>query len=127
MSWRITFSVTCDIPAPGCKSEEEARAFFESAVGQEMVGEALAHNSPEITDVYDDEEIKFSFDDGTVCIYDSHGGDSTLNERTGERCTVLRALTEEEADLADVGPMYEIQFEKDGFTTDAFGDELTPV
>ena len=72
-------------------------------------------------------DIEDRIANGTECVFDSHGGDSSLNERTGESCTVLRALTEEEADLADVGPMYEIQFEKDGFTTDAFGDELTPV
>ena len=57
-------------------------------------------------------------------IFDSHGGDSTLNDRTGQSVTVLRALTEQEADIFDVGKMFRIRFE-DGFETDAFADELT--
>ena len=63
--------------------------------------------------------------DGTRCIFDTRGGDTELNDRSGETVTVIRALTEEEADLEDVGPMYKIEF-SDGFRTDAFEDELTP-
>lgn len=37
---------------------------------------------------------------------------------------VLRALTEQEADIFDDGKMFHIRFE-DGFETDAFADELT--
>lgn len=55
-------------------------------------------------------------------IYDSHGADSELNERTGSNCEIIRKLTEEEAD-PEVGPMFHIKFE-DGFETDAFEDEL---
>lgn len=57
-------------------------------------------------------------------MFDSHGGDSQLNARTGQLVTVLRALTEKEADIDDVGPMFHIRFE-DGYETDAFADELT--
>lgn len=56
-------------------------------------------------------------------IFDTHGGDSELNERSGQLVEVVRPLTEEEADLFDVGPMYRIRF-PDGFETDAFEDEL---
>lgn len=58
-------------------------------------------------------------------MFDSHGGDSKLNARTGQLVAVLRALTPQEADINDVGPMFRIRFE-DGYETDAFADELTP-
>lgn len=57
-------------------------------------------------------------------IFDTHGGDSELNSRTGQKVVVLRELTEQEADIADVGKMFRIRFE-DGYETDAFADELT--
>lgn len=57
-------------------------------------------------------------------IFDSHGGDNELNARTGQSVIVLRELTEQEADIADVGKMFRIRFE-DRFETDAFADELT--
>lgn len=60
---------------------------------------------------------------GIKFIYDSHGGDTALNDRTGQSVVVLRALTEKEADIHDVGKMFCIRFE-DGFETDAFADEL---
>jgi hypothetical protein len=44
-------------------------------------------------------------------------------ERSGQPVTIVRALTAEEADLQDVGPMFRIRF-ADGLETDAFGDEL---
>lgn len=59
-------------------------------------------------------------------IFDTHGGDSELNSRSGQIVTVLRELTEQEADIADVGEMFRIRFE-DGFETDAFADELTAL
>lgn len=59
-------------------------------------------------------------------VFDTHGGDSQLNDRTGQIVEVLRALTEQEADIDDVGPMFRIRFE-DGYETDAFADELTPA
>lgn len=60
---------------------------------------------------------------GTVLTFDTHGGDSEWMKRDGQPCTVLRPLTEKEADIADVGPMYHIRF-SDGVETDAFEDEL---
>lgn len=59
-------------------------------------------------------------------VFDTHGGDSGLNSRTGQKVVVLRELTEREADIADVGKMFRIRFE-DGYETDAFADELTPA
>lgn len=59
-------------------------------------------------------------------IFDTHGADSTLNDRSGEIVTVLRPLTEQEADLFETGPMFKIRF-SDGYETDAFEDELLDV
>lgn len=59
-------------------------------------------------------------------IFDTHGGDSKLNNRTGQTVEVIRPLTEQEADLAETGPMYHIRF-PDGFETDAFADELSDI
>lgn len=58
--------------------------------------------------------------------FDTHNGDSQWNERTGQRVEILRELTEAEADISDVGPMFHIRFE-DGVETDAFEDELTEL
>lgn len=55
--------------------------------------------------------------------FDSHGGDSELNCRTGQKVQLVRGLTPAEADLFDVGPMFRVRFE-DGHETDAFLDEL---
>ena len=60
---------------------------------------------------------------GGTYVFDTHGSDSELNCRSGQECVVARPLTEDEADLFDVGPMYRVVF-KDGFETDAFEDEL---
>ena len=61
---------------------------------------------------------------GKWALFDTHGGDSAWNARCGQKVKVLRALPEEEADIADVGPMYRIMFE-DGTETGAFEDELS--
>lgn len=61
-----------------------------------------------------------------TAIFDTHGHDTTWNERSGQMVTVLRPLTEEDADLELVGPMYRIQF-GDGTITDAFENELTYI
>lgn len=47
-----------------------------------------------------------------------------LLAHSGQRCVVMRPLTEEEADISDVGPMYRVRFE-DGFEADAYDDELS--
>lgn len=59
-------------------------------------------------------------------VFDTHGGDTKLNDRTGQVVDVLRPLTEAEADIADVGKMYKVRF-PDGFETDAFEDELSDL
>lgn len=59
-------------------------------------------------------------------VFDTHGGDSKLNERSGQVVELVRPLTEKEADLAETGPMYRIRF-PDGHETDAFDDELADV
>ena len=63
---------------------------------------------------------------GTKKIFDTHGGDSQLNDRTGQTVTVIRPLTRTEADITDVGPMFKVRFE-DGYETDAFEDELSDI
>lgn len=59
-------------------------------------------------------------------IFDTHGADSELNSRSGSEVTVIRELTEDECDIADVGMMYRIRF-ADGLEMDAFEDELMEV
>ena len=56
-------------------------------------------------------------------IFDTHGADSTYNDRTGQKVEVLRPLTEKEADLLETGPMFRVRF-PDGLEIDAFEDEL---
>ena len=58
--------------------------------------------------------------------FNTHGGDTSWNDRSGQVVEVLRPLTEDEADLFDVGPMYRIRF-ADGTETDAFEDELEDI
>lgn len=50
--------------------------------------------------------------------------DTELLKYDGQMVTVMRPLTEDEADIFDVGNMYKIRF-SDGYETDAFEDELT--
>lgn len=59
-------------------------------------------------------------------LFNTHGNDSTLNDRSGMTVEVIRPLTEQEADLFETGQMYHIRF-ADGFETDAFEDELEEV
>lgn len=62
---------------------------------------------------------------GKTYRFDSNSMDSTWKLWDGTACTVLRPLTEEEADLAETGPMWRIQFGDSKHTeTDAFDDEL---
>lgn len=56
-------------------------------------------------------------------VFDTHGADSALNERSGQGVEILRPLTAQEADAGEVGPMFRVRFD-DGFETDAFDDEL---
>lgn len=61
---------------------------------------------------------------GKYYIFDTHGGCEELNDRSGSSVLVLRALTEKEVDINDVGLMYEVRF-SDGYKRDAFEDELS--
>ena len=58
-----------------------------------------------------------------MVIFDTDRRDSELMIHDGKEAEVIRPLTEEEADLDDIGPMYKIRF-KDGTEADAFEDEL---
>ena len=57
-------------------------------------------------------------------IFDTHGQDTTLNYRSGETVEILGQLDKTQADIDDVGNMYNVMF-SDGFKIDAFEDELT--
>ena len=50
--------------------------------------------------------------------------DTELLKYDGQMATVIRPLTEDEADICETGNMYKVRFE-DGYETDAFEDELT--
>lgn len=64
------------------------------------------------------------FENGMTYTFNTHGSDSEWMKRDGEKCVVIRPLTEDEADIFDVGSMYRIRF-SDGIETDAFEDELS--
>lgn len=50
--------------------------------------------------------------------------DSELRKYNGTEIEVIRPLTEDEADIFDVGNMYEVRF-NDGYERDVFEDELS--
>lgn len=52
--------------------------------------------------------------------------DTDLISRSGSVCTIVRRLTDDEADFNETGPMYAIRF-ADGAVAHAFEDELTPT
>ena len=52
--------------------------------------------------------------------------DTTLQHQNLKNCKIIRELTEDEADLFDVGMMYKIEME-DGEIVDAFEDELSEI
>lgn len=60
---------------------------------------------------------------GNLKIFDTHGADSQLNERSGQKVLILRELTPNECDIEEVGKMYHVRF-PDGFECDAFEEEL---
>lgn len=62
-------------------------------------------------------------DETAILTFNSHGGDSQLNHRNGERIFVIDELDPSEYDREEVGPMYRVMFE-DGFEVDAFEDEI---
>lgn len=50
--------------------------------------------------------------------------DTELTKYNGTEVEVIRLLTEDEADIFDVGNMYKVRF-ADGYERDAFEDELS--
>ena len=50
--------------------------------------------------------------------------DTELKKYNGTEVEIIRALTEDEADIADIGNMYKARF-YDGYERDVFEDELT--
>ena len=59
-------------------------------------------------------------------IYNSHNADTLRNHLTGQEVEVIRPLTEEEADIEEVGMMYKCKF-ADGLVREVFEDELDPI
>jgi len=56
-------------------------------------------------------------------IFDTHGADSVLNERSGCIVEVIREIDRKEYDFEETGPMFKVRFQ-DGYETCAFEDEL---
>ena len=56
--------------------------------------------------------------------FNTNGKDSEWSKYDGYYCEVIRPLTQDEADIEEVGPMYKVRF-TDGVEIDAFEDELT--
>lgn len=113
--------VTCDIMDGGCDQDfvVDIRVSIDAKVlkieGGEKKSLEIEEPSRSTTSVWE-----FA---GMKKIFDTHGGDSELNCRSGQTVDVIRLLTKEEADLNETGPMYRIRF-LDGYETDAFADEL---
>ena len=59
-------------------------------------------------------------------IFNTHGNDSELNCRSGQKVEIIRPLTETECDIAEVGNMYKVRFD-DGTEIDVFEDELLNI
>jgi len=62
---------------------------------------------------------------GKIYRFDTKGTDSYWKRWDGRLCEVIRPLTDKEADIGDVGPMWKISFfDKCRTECDAFEDEL---
>lgn len=68
--------------------------------------------------------MHWTYDSGDKAIFKTI--DTGLFAKSGKECTVVRRLTESEADLCETGPMYAIEF-TDGSHADAFEDELKNI
>lgn len=57
--------------------------------------------------------------------FDTHGGDTTMQHRDGQRFTLIGRTPDENYDRIEpeAGSMWRIRFE-DGFETDVWGDEI---
>lgn len=58
-------------------------------------------------------------------VNDSATAERELHERAGQEVTILGELDPSAYDRAEVGTMYRVRF-PDGYTADAFAEELTP-
>ena len=56
-------------------------------------------------------------------VFDTHGGDSTLNNRSGEEIEIRGRVHPSKCDEPETGPMYVVRF-PDGFQALAFMDEI---
>lgn len=76
-------------------------------------------------------DLNWEFKNGDIVIFNTVQSD--LVQYNGTVCTIIRRVTEDEADLFDVGPMYAITVgtnyvdKSKCFRIDAFQDELTLV
>lgn len=57
-------------------------------------------------------------------IFNTYKGDSTYNNKSGQKCKILKAIPLKDYDWFDVGFMYKVILE-DGTIISAFSDELT--
>jgi len=55
--------------------------------------------------------------------FNTHDGDSALNDRSGEHITVIDSVNPCDYDYEEIGWMYRVRFD-DGFEVDAFEDEI---
>lgn len=67
--------------------------------------------------------INNNFKTRETIIFNTHGGDTILNEYSGLKGVIVRPLTETEVDIDDVGMMYKVCLENN-LEIDAFEDEL---
>lgn len=58
--------------------------------------------------------------------FNTHGGDSTLNHRSGQHITVIDVCDPCEYEYEEIGWMYRVRFD-DGFEAEAFEDEIEEV
>jgi hypothetical protein len=65
------------------------------------------------------------FQAGQKAVFSSTHSDAKKNGKRNVEVEIVRPLTDQEADLGEVGPMFKIRF-ADGHVEDAFVDELTP-
>ena len=61
---------------------------------------------------------------GEHVVFETHGLDTQLNDRSGLTVLIVRPITPPEID-DEAGPMYEVRL-RDGTSWQAFQDELTP-
>ncbi len=85
-----------------------------------MLSEAIRWN-PEKIKVVAEQEDKVTIESGKSYIFST--SDSQLKKYNNTKVSVLRPLTEDECDIADIGNMFKVCF-WDGYERDVFEDEL---